>query len=202
MLRFLTIFAVLITGCAYEAHDWIVVPGLRVGPITASSSIDDLRKAFGGSAVVNKDIDIGEGMTEPGTDIYEKIPGKRLAVLWKDKKPTKVIICYQLLQGDCAWRTADGIGFNTSLKELERQNGRAFKLLGFGWDYSGTVFDWEGGNLKALAKGLIIRLTPDETGNSSEEYQTLLGEGQFSSSLPAMKKLNPKVYAMEMEFPQ
>ncbi len=199
-------FAVIITLAACTSrHDWTVVPGVRVGPITASSSAQDLRKAFGDSAVADKDIDVGEGVTEPGTDIYEKTPEKRLAVLWADpatrKHPSKVIICYQLLQGECAWRTSDGIGMNTSLKDLERRNGRPFKLMGFGWDLSGTVSSWEGGSLAALIKGgLILRLGPDDAGTASEEYRTVLGEGEFLSSLPAMQKLNPKVYAMEQEF--
>src|SRR5579863_8102853 len=198
---------VIVVGCSRGQHDWIVEPGVRVGPITASSSAVDLRKAFGDSNVADKDIDVGEGVTEPGTDIYETSPGKRLAVLWKDpatrKNPSKVIVCYQWMQGDCAWRTASGIGFNSSLKNLERLNGRPFKLLGFGWDYSGTVSSFEGGNLAALIKGgLILRLTPGEAGTSSEESQTVLGEGEFLSNLPAIQKLNPTVYAMEMEFPR
>lgn len=197
----------VIVGCSRSQHDWIVEPGVRVGPITASSSAADLRKAFGDSAVADKDIDVGEGVTEPGTDLYEAVPAKRLAVLWRDpatrKNPSKVIVCYQWMQGDCMWRTSGGIGFNSSLKDLERLNGRPFKVLGFGWDLAGTVFSWEGGNLAALIKGgLILRLTPDEAGTNSEEYRTVLGEGEFWSSLPAMQKLNPTVYQMDLEFPR
>jgi hypothetical protein len=195
-----------LAGCS-NPHDFIVEPGVRVGPITPSSSTQDLRKAFGASAVVDKDIDIGEGTNEPGTDIYESVPGKRLAVLWADpasrKHPSKVIICYQLPHGDCMWRTPDGIGMNTTLKDLERHNGRPFKLMGFGWDYSGRVSSWEGGNLVTLAKGgLILQLNPDEAGINSDDYRTVLGEGEFLSSLPAMQKLNPKVNAMDQEFRQ
>jgi hypothetical protein len=185
-------------------HDWVVVPGVRVGPITASSSEADLRTAFGDAAVHAKDIDVGEGVTEPGTDIYGAIPGKQLAVLWADpatrKHPSRVMICYTQLQGECAWRTGDGIGMKTTLKDLERRNGRPFKLLGFGWDYSGTVSSWEGGNLEALTKRLLLRLMPDEAGTASEEYRTVLGETEYLSSNPAMQKLNPVVYAMDQVF--
>jgi hypothetical protein len=185
-------------------HDWIVVPGVRVGPITASSSEADLRTAFGDAGVHAKDIDVGEGVTEPGTDIYGAIPAKQLAVLWADpatrKHPSRVMICYAQLQGECAWRTADGIGMKTTLKDLERRNGRPFKLLGFGWDYSGTVSSWEGGNLEALTKRLLLRLMPDEAGTTSEEYQTVLGETEYLSSNPAMQKLNPVVYSMDQIF--
>lgn len=198
---------IAIVGCTRSQHDWIVEPGVRVGPITASSSEQDLRKVFGDSAIADKDIDVGEGVTEAGTEIYGAIPAKRLAVLWRDpatrKNPSKVIVCYLWMQGDCMWRTSSGIGINTSLEDLERLNGRPFKLLGFGWDYSGTVSSFEGGNLAATIKGgLILRLTPDEAGTNSEEYGTVLGEGEFLSNLPAMQKLNPAVYQMDLEFRQ
>lgn len=189
----------LFSACTSQKHDWIVEPGVRVGPITASSSVQDLRKAFGDSAVVDGDIDIGEGVTELGT-VVDLGPSKRLAVLWKapHKNPSKVIVCYEWSQGDCMWRTSSGIGMNTTLKDLEKLNGRPFKLLGFGWDLSGTVFSWEGGNLAASSKGLILRLSPSQT--DSEEYRTVLGDGEFLSSLPAMQKLNPTVYQMDLEF--
>jgi hypothetical protein len=191
----------MMVACTSQKHDWIVEPGVRVGPITASSSLEDLRKAFGDSVVAGKEIDLGESVSEQGTVIYETVPSKRLAVLWENKKPSRVIICYQWMQGDCLWRTTSGIGFNTSLKDLERLNGRPFKLLGFGWDRSGTVFSFEGGNLAALIKGgLFLQLNPDEAGTNSEEYRTVLGEGEFLSSLPAMQKLNPTVNSMELEF--
>ena len=204
MLRPFVVLGILAatSACTEDRHSWLVAPPFSVGPITASSSADDLRKAFGDSVVVDKDIDVGEGVTEPGTEVYGASPEKRLAVLWKDPartKPSKVIICYQLLHGNCMWRTL-GIAFTYSLKDLERINHRPFKLLGFGWDYSGTVFSWEGGTLGTLSKGLIVRLAPNEADTNSEEYRTVLGEGEFLSSLSAMQKLNPKVYAMEMEF--
>lgn len=194
----------MMLACTQRKDDWSIVPGVSVGPVTASSSAQDLRRAFGESAVGDKDIDVGEGQTEPGTVIYEATPGQRLAVLWKDpatrKKPSRVIVCYQLEKGDCKW-LAPGIGINTSLQELEKANRKPFKLAGFGWDYSGTVSSWEGGELAATSKGLIVRLMPDEAGTNSEEYRTVLGEEAFLSSLPAMQKLNPKVYALEMVFP-
>ena len=71
-MRFFFGFVTLVTlvACTHFAernrHDWIVEAGVRVGPITASSSAQDLRKAFGDAAVVDKEIDVGEEVTEPG----------------------------------------------------------------------------------------------------------------------------------------
>jgi len=186
-------------------HDWVIVPSVRVGPITASSSEADLRKAFGAAWVVDKEIDFGEGMFDPGTLIYEKVPGKTLAIRWKDPAsrmaPEWFSICYAQPGVDCGWRTADGIGTGTALKDLERRNGGSFTLAGFGWDYSGTVVDWEGGKLGVLKKGpgrLILRL--DAPHASAADYKAVRGDAIFSSSHPVMQKLNPRVYSMDFEF--
>ena len=201
--------ALAATVACRSQHDWIVVPGQRVGPITGSSSAQDLRTAFGASVVADKDIELGEGMTEPGTVIYGAIQGQQLAVLWTDpatrRNPKTVIICYLQTEGECRWHTAEGIGMKTTLKDLERLNSRPFKLMGFGWDLSGTVSSWDSGNLAVLTKGpgrLILRLMPDDAATASEEYRTVLGETEYLSSHPAMQKLNPVVYEMEQEFRQ
>ncbi len=194
---------------AQSAHDWTIVPGVRVGPITASSTEGDLRKAFGSVAVVNKDVEIGEGVTEPGTVIDEKHPGRALAILWKDaskRKPATVIVCYLLEEGDCAWKTDSGIGMKTTLKELEARNGRPFILAGFGWDYAGTVSSWEGGTLTPLLKGpgrLTLRLTPTNAQNAKltpKEFEAVGGEQLMSSRHPVMQKVNPQVYSIQFEF--
>ena len=196
---------------AQSVHDWVIVPGVRVGPVAASSTAADLAKAFGAAAVMNKDVEIGEGVTEPGTVIDEKHPGRALAILWKDasrRKPATVIICYQLEEGDCAWKTENGIGMKTTLKELEARNGRPFILAGFGWDYAGTVSSWEGGTLTSLLKGpgrLTLRLTPTNEQNAKltpKEFESVGGEQLISSRHPVLQKVNPQVYSIQFDFGQ
>jgi hypothetical protein len=217
--RGLSCLASLLCCCAADGQaiklDWLIVPGVRVGPIKASSSEEDLRNSFGARAVTSKEIDVGEGMTEPGTVVYEGISGKALGVLWKDKlrtRPSVVFVCYGQIRnlkrsGSCSWRTPDGISFGTTLDDLERRNGKPFRLLGFGWDYPGTVVSWEDGRLAKPLTGsgrLLVRLIPIVTrlpsGESSSE--AVMGDKEILSSFPLMQKLNPVVYSLQFEFPE
>jgi hypothetical protein len=98
-----------------------------------------------------------------------------------------------------AWKTDDGIRLGTTLKELEQLNGRPFTLAGFGWDYSGTVYGWNGGELGARLERpgrVLLRLAPQPNADDG----AVLGEGGFPSNDPAMQALNPTVYDIIVEF--
>lgn len=195
-------------GCAFcQAHDWIIVPGERVGPITPKTTFAELQRQFGMQNVRRQQIEIGEGFEEPGAMVYPESDSKRLAVLWRDGKepegPATVMICYRDdAAGTCEWKTQEGITLGTTLSRLEALNRRPFKLTGFGWDYSGTVTSWNGGQLENVLnrKGrLIVRLLPRDDKPTPESAQ-VQGDRDFSSAHPAMRKLEPRVYALTQEF--
>jgi len=186
------------------ATDDVIVPGLRVGPVTRTSTEQSLLRSLGKSAM-KAEIDVGEGMTERGLIIYEDDPARRLAVTWDHGRPAHpalVFICYQRLNSPCRWRTASGIGIGLTLKDLERHNSRPFELTGAGTDVSGNGVSFNGGRLaRELDNPKRLLLTFDVNGPanrniSAEEYDTIQGGGVFLSSLPAFQKLNPRVIAM------
>jgi len=81
------------------AHDWLIVPGERVGPITAASTEAGLRAAFGDAAVVQATIRIDNVTTAPSVEVYRDKPGESLAVVWPRREhglwwPLLVIPCY------------------------------------------------------------------------------------------------------------
>lgn len=190
-----------------QAHDWKIVPGERIGPLTPTTTFAGLQRQFGTENVRREKIDIGEGFEEPGVMIYPESASKRLAVLWKDGKesegPATVMICYgDNPEGTCEWKTEQGITLGTTLSRLEALNRRPFRLAGFGWDYSGTVTSWNSGQLEAVLNRrgrLIIRLLPRDTG-PTPEYRQVEGDRDFSSGHPAMQKLEPRVYALTLQF--
>jgi Tfp pilus tip-associated adhesin PilY1 len=190
-----------------QAHDWKIVPGERIGPLTPMTTFSGLEQQFGAENVRREQIDVGEGFEEPGAMVYPESPSKRLAVLWRNGKdsdgPATVMICYgDNTAGTCDWKTQEGITLGTTLSRLETLNRRPFRLSGFGWDYSGTVTSWNSGKLVTILnrKGrLILRLLPRDP-IPTPEYRQVEGDRDFSSGHGAMQKLDPRVYALTLQF--
>jgi hypothetical protein len=81
-------------------------------------------------------------------------------------------------------------------------NGRPFKLAGFGWDYSGVVIDWSGGNLDSSLAGIKLYLDPGNSAYESPIYAQVLGDRDYSSALAPMQQLSPRVYQIFVDFEQ
>jgi hypothetical protein len=78
-------------------------------------------------------------------------------------------------------------------------------LLGFAWDYEGTVISWAGGQFREYSSGcdhLLLRLRANEQTiqTAERDWRQVLGDREFSSGHPAMQQLNPRVYSMLVEF--
>jgi hypothetical protein len=213
MKRILSLYVVwsLSTACAaQEANDWLIVPGERVGPITATTSEAMLGTLFGAANVEPGDIGIGEGFTEPGAVIYGKDPAKRIEVLWRDA--TRTVADSVWISGAASdWKTSEGVSLGTALNDIERLNGGPFRLAGFDWDYGGTIVDCEGGQFKVIGctdtngrvqgRLLLLRLRPVVVSDATAaEHAQVSGEGPFSSGHSVMQVLNPRVYQMIVTF--
>src|SRR5258707_5699156 len=106
------------------ADDWTIVPGLRVGPITASTTREDLRRSFPTDAVQDDEIELDEGMLQKATLVYRGDPSKMLAISWNDEHhPKQVFVYFGRRRGPCRWELQNGIKVGTRLAELEKLNG-------------------------------------------------------------------------------
>lgn len=210
--------AVFLIGCALlyltaiqaqqGRSDWLIVPGERVGPITAKTSEAMLETLFGPDNVERVDVSLGEGFTEPGAAVYPTDATRRIEVVWQDNTRTAPREI-RLTGGSSQWRTAKGISLGSTLKELERLNGFPFRVAGFGFDYGGTITGCGRGRLAMLgcagqdatqtgskSRLLVLRLSPANNARARAEYRQVLGDRDFSSGHPAMQALNPSVYQM------
>jgi hypothetical protein len=184
-----------------------ITPG-QAGPVGPATSEQDLIRQLGPARVKRADIYVGEGEHQPGTLVDGEDPARALAILWRDpatrSNPSIVFICYGLQRGQCQWKTAEGITIGTTLGRLEQLNGGPFRLFGFAWDYEGTVASWEGGALSRWdARGrLLVRLRPGPAAYELPAYSQVRGDREFSSAHPAMRKLNPTIYQMMLEWKQ
>lgn len=96
------------------------------------------------------------------------------------------------------WKSCKGVYLGMSVEELEKINGRPFTFKGFGWDYAGTVTDWQGGNLQD--KGIAVQLSegPFSGKLTDEQSAQLLGNVPVQSDNPMVKEFNPRVWSISV----
>ena len=193
--------------CAQKV-DWLIVPGQRVGPITASTTRADLDSMFGKENVQERNLDISEG-PEAATVVFANDASAALAITWDREHVSTIHICYGTQTGPCRWRTAGGVRIGLPIRDLQKLNEKSFQLTGFGGEPQGTVTSWRKGLLEedpAACGHLVVRLTPaaELTGTFSKSEASLLkdlqGEKPYSSNYIPMLELNPVVSALEMQF--
>jgi hypothetical protein len=194
-----------------QENDWLIVPGKRIGPITAAATRADIARIFGAKNLEEDEIQTSDMASEVGTKVFWDQPEIALAIFWMsdaaDAHIRRVRVCAtQELPGKCRWHTAEGITLGTSLKELERLNGHAFQLNGFDWGFGGLITSWSGGRLQKLAAScgtVNLRVDPPP-GNASDERARLLddldGDEDFASSHASMQALNPVIDFMSVSF--
>lgn len=197
--------------------NFLVIPGRQVGPIEASATETSLIALLGAENVVRDTIYVVEGTYEIGTTIY-KNTADQAHILWKDKarfaRPASVLIrpAYddenRSLPGTAGpvsqWLTDTGISVGNSLREVEKQNGKAFTLYGFDWDYGGQSTSWKGGLLAGKKEKATISigfsLPESMTDSQQKNYELVVGDQEFSSANPAMQQLNPTVHTLTLFF--
>lgn len=181
------------------SSEWHIDTG-GTGPFTVQTSEAGLRQRYGASAVETARIELGEGETAPGTVLFPSDSLRRMQIVWRDtvarRQPARLI----LRGSDSRWQFGPGISLGTSLQDLERMNGRPFTLAGFGWDYAGVVTDWKGGALDSALAGIKLYLDPGPAQYESAPYSQVLGDKDYSSSLPAMQQLSPRVAQIFVDF--
>jgi hypothetical protein len=197
------------TSAQNQKIDWLIVPGKRVGPITASTTRADLNAMFGNQNVQEQNLDIAEG-PEAATVVLGDDPSAALAITWDKEHVATIHICFGTQTGPCRWRTASGIRIGLPIRELEKLNEKAFQVGGYGSDAQGAVVSWRKGMLEedpASCGHLVVRLTPaaelaGRTMSKQEQssYKQLQGEKPYSSNYLSLLDLNPIVSSLEVQF--
>jgi hypothetical protein len=226
----LVLVLVLAALAVAQQNDWLIVPGQRIGPITANTGRADLERMFGKANIRDQNVDYGEGDIRPGTMVYPGKPTALLTIFWPSERINNrlvqnrsrigtITICNALYYETpaCKWHTAEGVTLGTSLEKLESLNGRPFQIIvwRFG-EGGGLLFSWQGGRLSQAMKFLRLDLEPrvEREGWSSDQKrledsikivtQTLEGGGgvdTMSSNDPSVMALRPRVAEMVLGFP-
>lgn len=166
--------------------DRTLCPPDRIGPLRRNTSRADLDTIFPPALLHDQPVDVGEGMLEPGTRINVGRPDSA-QIVWADSSRSRI---RSVLALGPAWRTPDGLGVGSSLQEIEQRLG-VVSVLGFGWDYGGTV-TLVGTPL--ADSGLFFRTHPrSPDARATAAYQRVRGEQSFRSDDPDVRALDPVV---------
>jgi hypothetical protein len=208
-LRLVALVTLLAAPVVAQKIDWLIVPGQRVGPITAVTTRAELEAMFGKQNVQDRNLDVSEG-PDAATVVFGDDASAALAITWDKERVSTIHICFATQTGPCRWKTASGIRIGLPMRELQKLNEKAFQISGYGSDGGGAVLSWRHGALEEDPAGcghLLVRLTPaaELAGrNMSKEeqslYKQLQGDKPYSSNYISLLELNPFVSALEMQF--
>ena len=171
--------------------DTAIVPGQKVGMVTAGTTYAQLESEFGSDRLTNSDIHVGEGFMAPATQVALD-DGYSFNVVWSDESKAIPLEVRDLASG---W-TIQGIHNGMSFEALQAALGE-FELMGLGWDYGGTLL-LENTPLAAYSGKLFIRVQPSAkaTETQSEKFQAVLGDSAFPSTDPNFADLDMSVVEM------
>jgi hypothetical protein len=163
------------------------------GVFAKDSSHTKLASAFQSRNVSNTQVDTNSGGKATASVLYAKDPKRRLEVWWSkpaSKSDTHLIV----INGRSDWVAPGELHLGLTLAELEKLNGKSFKLSGFDRDHVATLSDWDGGTLSALAGGckVGISLRADPKAPAAA-LSGLPADRAFSSSDASLRAANPTV---------
>jgi hypothetical protein len=161
------------------------------GAFAKDSSHLKLATAYKPENLVFTEVDASEGKKLMATVLFPNDPKRRLEVWW-DNETSRSGTYLIVINGQSTWTAPKGIKLGLQIAQLERLNGRPFKLKGFGNSSEASVSDWQGGALESLAGGckvgVSVRANPKAAPDSVEQAAT-----ELASTDAAVKAIKPAV---------
>jgi len=114
--------------------DMTIVPGERFGPVRRGMSRAQIAAQFPEISLVDIDVSVGEGFTEPGV-VVPLDEARQFTVRFASEARESATGVLHIGE---AW-TFRGVGVGSDLDALHRSLGEPFEFSGFAWDYSGYV---------------------------------------------------------------
>ncbi|MFG1374009.1 hypothetical protein V5F32_17665 [Xanthobacter oligotrophicus] len=162
------------------------------GPFAPNTTAINIAADFGQANVVTGNVISPDGSTSPGLVVLPNDPALSLEIAWKDAidmvSPRRVAFTEST-----AW-SVNGIAIGSTLADLEKANGKPFRVQGFGGNGGGVVADWRGGRLGNLGGGCTLGVQLALSATASDQAQARLsGQRAIASSDPALRSAAPTV---------
>jgi hypothetical protein len=192
------VLAIAATSAAAAVPDALACEGAFAKDSTHAKLVE----TFGRSNVALLEIDGDQGVKVKASVIYPDDSRRRIDVVWHDEKlrrhPATIRVDFR-----SGWHGARGLHVGSELAEVEKINGKAFKMMGFDWELGGRVSNWQGGALAKMPGGCELRLGFNPWADAPDEARDKVsGEKEFLSSDPNMRASKPTVSEIILSYPQ
>lgn len=163
------------------------------GVFARDSSHLKLTTAFRAKNVAFAQVDGGAAGPVMASVLFAKDPGQRLEVWWA-KPASRSDIHLIVINGRSDWSAPGDLRLGLTLADLERLNGKPFKLSGFDRNNVATLTNWDGGALAEVPGGckVGISLRP-AAATPASALGALPADREFSSADSALRAANPTV---------
>jgi hypothetical protein len=183
ILACLLLFTAFLHADELDPKDNTIILGKRVGLIKPGMSVTDIERAYGKENLKLQKIPGAEGEEIDGAKLFAGTD-RELEIVWDpDNDKKQVVFDIRVMGKD--WKFENGLKSGMTVEEVEKINGKPFKVAGFEWDYGGYA-NFAGGK---LAGKVSIRFSP--TTENVPEY--LSGDKQISSSDKKLRAAKPLV---------
>jgi hypothetical protein len=170
------------------------------GPFAKDTSHAKLATAFGEKNVTFKQVDAAEGSKEYASVLFDDDPTKRVVVFWHDEqaraRPSMISVSAPSL-----WTGPGRVGNGMKLTDVEKLNGKPFKLAGFGWDGGGFVRQLDG-KLKPAGCNLVIRFEPGIANPLPARYAEITGDKTIVSNNGLLRRTRAQVSEWGIGYPK
>lgn len=195
MLRFLTVLlALACTVCLARAQDAVPQPDKLAcdGAFAKDTSHAKLIATFGPKNVTFEDVDAGEGTKEKATVLFANEPTRRVEIFWHDEakraRPSAIRI-----RTPSQWIGPEGLSIGMRLEQVEKANGKPFKVNGFEWDGGGFVTGLDG-KLAALPGGCRASIRFDATRTLKRpKFDPIIGDKAVASNSSLLRQVRPMI---------
>jgi hypothetical protein len=179
----LLLLAALLHADEFDPKDNTIVLGKRVGLIKPGMSATDIERAYGKENLKQQKIPGAEGEETDGAKLFAGTE-RELEIVWDpDNDKQKVVFDIRIFGK--AWKIENGLKSGMTVEEVEKINGKPFKIAGFEWDYGGYA-NFDGGKLEGKVS---IRFNPST--ENVPDY--LVGDKQLSSADKKLRAAKPLV---------
>ena len=163
------------------------------GVFGRDSSHAKLAMAFRSRNVAFTQVDAASGGKVMASVLFAKDPKRRLEVWWS-KPASRTDTHLIVINGRSDWIAPGDLRLGLTLADLERLNGKPFKLIGFDKNNVAALSDWNGGSLSALPGGCKIGVSLRAAlTTSASDLSALSADRAFTSADSAMRAANPTV---------